>query len=44
MEAQQQRTGIFGMEPLLHDPCPKAPRRAELGNLFEKIVVRIKEK
>src|SRR2546429_9573708 len=43
MKSQKQRTRILCAEPLLHDVSPQTARRAELGNFFEKVVVRVKE-
>ena len=43
VEAQHPRARIFRVEVLAHDARPHAARGAELGDLFEKIVVRVEE-
>src|SRR5919106_1038429 len=43
MEAELLRAGIGRAEALAHDSRPESPRRAEFGDLFEKIVVRVEE-
>ena len=43
MEAQEQRTGIPGVEPVAHNSGPQAARGAVLGDFFEQIVVRVEE-
>ena len=44
VEAQEQRTRIFGVEAVAHDFGPQAAGGAVLGNFFEQIVVRVEEK
>ena len=43
VETQQQRTGIFCGEALLHDFGPQAAGGAKLGNFFEQIAVGVEE-
>ena len=43
METEHHGLGIGGLEPVFHDFCPHAPRRAEFGDFFEKIIVSIEE-
>ena len=43
MKSQLLGARAAGMEALAHDPRPQAPRRPELGDLLEKIVVSIEE-
>ena len=40
---QTPRLGIGGSVLLAHEPSPNAPRGAELGDLFEKVVVDVEE-
>ena len=43
VEAQLLRARVGGAEPVAHDVRPQTPRRPELGDLFEKIVVTVEE-
>ena len=43
VEAEQHRALAPRAEPLLHDPGPEAPRRAELRDLLEEVVVHAEE-
>jgi hypothetical protein len=43
MEPHHERAGIFRMIALLHVARPDAPRRAQLRNLLEEVVVDIPE-
>src|SRR5688572_21698350 len=43
VKAQLLGAGIGHAEPVPHDPGPEAPRRAELCNLLEEIVVGVEE-
>ena len=43
VEAQHHGLGIGGAETLLHDRCPEAARRTELGGLFKQVVMGVKE-
>src|SRR5438876_4030084 len=43
VEAQRERLRVRRAEPLAHHPRPQAPRRAELRNLLEEVVVRVEE-
>ena len=43
VEAQLLRARIGGAEPVAHDARPQPPRRAELGDLLEEVVVRVEE-
>ena len=43
VKPQHQRTRVAGVKTIAHDPGPETPRRAKLGNLFQKIVVRVEE-
>ena len=43
MKSQLQGSGIARSETLVHDLGPNPPRRAELGDLFEELVVRVEE-
>ena len=43
VEAQNGRSRILALEPLRHHLVPDLARRAVLGDLFEKVVVRVEE-
>ena len=43
MEAELLRAGIGRAEAIRHTPRPEAPRRAELRDLLEEVVVRVEE-
>src|SRR5690606_14244649 len=43
VEAEHLRARILRAEALLHDARPYAPRRAELGDLLEQVVVDVEE-
>src|SRR6202011_861727 len=43
VEPQLQRALVLGAVALAHPPSPDAPRGAELGDLLEKVDVRVKE-
>ena len=43
VEAQLLRARVGRAEPLLHDPRPQPPRRPELRDLLEEVVVRVEE-
>ncbi len=43
VEAQLPALAVFGAEPLAHDLRPQPPRGAELGDLFEEVVVGVEE-
>ena len=43
VEAQLLRPGIGRAEAIAHDARPQPPRRAELRDLFEEVVVRVEE-
>src|SRR6185437_4781396 len=43
MEAQEQRTVVLRAEALAHDPRPHAPRRPELGDLLEEVIMAVEE-
>ena len=43
VEAQLLRARIRRAEPVAHDARPQPPRRAELRDLLEKVVVRVEE-
>ena len=43
VEAQLQRARIGGAEALAHEPRPQPAGGAELGDLFEEVVVRVEE-
>ena len=43
VEAQLLGARVGRAETVAHDPRPQTPRGAELGNLLEKIVVRVEE-
>ena len=44
MKTEHQRLWGFCAESFFHDPGPQSPSCSELGNLFKKIQVGIKEK
>ena len=44
VEAHQTGTGILGAESVFHGAIPDFARRPILGDLFEEVVVGIKEK
>ena len=44
MKPQHQRTRIARLKTITHDTGPQAAGRAKLGDLFQQIIVRIKEK
>ena len=43
VEAQLLRARIGRAEAVAHDARPQAPRRAELGDLLEEVVVGVEE-
>ena len=43
VEAQLLRARVGRAEPVAHDPRPQPPRRAELRDLLEEVVVRVEE-
>src|SRR5579872_6580655 len=43
MEAHQPCTRILRAEAVFHQPIPDFARRAELGDLFEKVIMGIEE-
>ena len=43
VEAQLLRARVGRAEPLFHDPRPQPPRRAELRDLLEEVVVGVEE-
>ena len=43
VEAQLLRARVGRAEPVAHDARPQPPRRAELGDLLEEVVVRVEE-
>ena len=43
VEAQLLGARAGGAEPIAHEPRPQPARRAELGDLLEKVVVRVEE-
>ena len=43
VEAQLLRARVGRVEPVAHDARPQPPRRAELRDLLEEVVVRVEE-
>ena len=43
VKAQLLRARVGRAEPVAHDARPQPPRRAELRDLFEEVVVRVEE-
>ena len=43
VETQLPTGWLLRLETFAHDPCPHAARGAELGDLFEQVVVRVEE-
>ena len=43
VEAQLQRIRVLRAKAIAHEARPQPPRRAELGDFFEEVVVRVEE-